>query len=61
MINISSVVDGGMVFVCHFEETFSGQRSTSWNLLGLRLYLCSSGFGLVGLVFFLKLHLLVYI
>lgn len=49
---MSSVVDGGTVFVCHFEETYSGQRSASWNLPGLRLYLYSLGFGLVGLFVF---------
>lgn len=36
-----SVVDGGSFFVCHFKQPFSGQKYTSVNLPGLRLYLCS--------------------
>lgn len=32
-------------FLCAFLQKISGQRSASWDLPGLRLYLCSLGFG----------------
>lgn len=40
----------------------SGQRSSSWNLPGLRLYSYRLGFGVLWVCFlFFKPHLLVYI
>lgn len=39
--------------------TISGQRSTFWNLLGLMLYLCGSGFGFLSYTFW-RVNFIVY-